>query len=146
MRLLKIKHRKVEKGLILVAESWFQLRRYIAPLPNNGLEIIKAVSPDQPTSWVFPAEDFTPDSIKGEHDSIVVRVSAHPVVQKLCQEFGGALVSTSANIQGEPPAMTYEEVFERFNQKLDGIIKGNIGSLGRPTPIKNALTGEILRA
>jgi L-threonylcarbamoyladenylate synthase len=143
-RLLKIKHRKAQKGFILVAESWPQLTRYIAPIPEDCLERVLATWPG-PVTWVFPAAKSTPPWLKANNDSLAVRVSDHPLIQQLCRVFKGPILSTSANIQGGPPTRTYEETCQQFKEQLDMIVPGNIGTLNKPTPIKDALTGKVLR-
>jgi L-threonylcarbamoyladenylate synthase len=73
-------------------------------------------------------------------------VTAHPVARRLCETFGGALVSTSANISGRPPARSALGVRRRFGDKLDIIVPGAVGGAARPTQIRDALTNELLRA
>lgn len=143
-RLLKIKHRKSQKGFILVAESWPQLTRYVAPIPEDCLERVLATWPG-PVTWVFPAAQSTPLWLKANNNSIAVRVSDHPLIQQLCRTFKGPIISTSANIQGEPPAESYEKTCHQFKDQLDMIIAGELGNLNKPTSIKDALTGEVLR-
>lgn len=143
-RLLRIKHREEQKGFILVAESWSQLIRYVAPIPEDCLERVMATWPG-PVTWVFPAARSTPPWLKKNNESLAVRVSDHPLVQQLCRAFKAPVLSTSANIQGEPPARSYEETCQQFKEQLDMIIAGELGTLDKPTTIKDALTGEILR-
>ena len=144
IRLLTIKQRELQKGLILVAESWSQLTRYVEPIPEDRLAPVKATWPG-PATWVFPAQKSTPDWIRGAHNSVAVRVSMHPIIRQLCHEFKGPIISTSANRQGEEPATSYEEVCSQFKEQLDMIIAGEVGPLQGPTPIRDALTGELLR-
>lgn len=143
-RLLDIKQRDVKKGLILIAESWTQLLPYTAPIPEDKLQVVLATWPG-PYTWIFPAKEFTPDWIKGEHDSVAIRVSDYPIIKQLCRAFKGPLISTSANLQGQAAATSYKEVCTQFEDQLDLIIQGNVGPLNKPTSIRNALTGEVLR-
>jgi len=64
----------------------------------------------------------------------------------LCRAFGGALVSTSANRHGEPPARSAEEVLAAFGDALDAILNESTGGLERPTPIRDAISGESVRS
>ena len=82
----------------------------------------------------------------GEHDGLAVRVSAHPLVQALCQAWGGPLVSTSANLAGEEPARSRQQLDPRLLARLDGIIDGAVGEQAQPTTIRDGLTGATLRA
>ena len=64
----------------------------------------------------------------------------------LCRGFGGALVSTSANRHGEPPALAADQVRAMFGDEVDAILNGPLGGLERPTPIRDAISGMIVRS
>lgn len=146
MKLLQLKQRPVEKGMILVAadltqlEGWVQLQ---ALPPPRQAEVL-ASWPGAHT-WILPAGPRTPRWITGEHSGIAVRISAHPLVAALCRAWGGPLVSTSANLAGKPPARTRAELDPALLTLLDGVIDGQTGGLAQPTPIRDALSGQILR-
>jgi len=93
---------------------------------------------------VFPASPFTPPWITGSHDTVAVRVTAHPVLAALCLRFGGALVSTSANRAGKPPCRTVTDVRLRFEPGLR-VVPGATGGRASPTTIREAATGHLLR-
>lgn len=144
-RLLAIKQRPVDKGLILVAANFDQLRPYLdlMPLSAERLGEVLATWPG-PHTWVMPASRQAPRWITGAHRGIAVRVSAHPLVATLCTGFGGALVSTSANRAGDPPPDSLKGI-DALLRELDGWIEGETSNLVRPTPIRDAATGAILR-
>jgi L-threonylcarbamoyladenylate synthase len=147
LRLLELKQRPVEKGLILVAAHLDPLRRWLdlPALPPDRLALVLASWPG-PHTWVMPAAADAPAWITGGRDSIAVRISAHPVVVALCEAFGGALVSTSANRGGEPPAHARAELDPELMTAVDGIVAGETGGLAQPTAIRQALDGTLLRA
>lgn len=144
MRLLALKQRAVQKGLILVAADLSQLEPFIAPLPHGVKSQLQATWPG-PVTWVVPSRSQTPYWLTGEHASIAVRVSAHPMVVALCQACDSALVSTSANRAGQPPARTTLAVRLRFGDQLDYILSGATTGLSNPTEIRDSRTGAILR-
>lgn len=146
LRLLQLKQRPVDKGLILVAAHLDPLRRWLdlPALPPGRLAVVLASWPG-PHTWVMPAATDAPSWITGGRDSIAVRISAHPLVSALCEQFGGALVSTSANLGGEPPAYTRADLDPRLLDAIDGIVAGETGGLAQPTPIRLALDGSVLR-
>jgi len=94
----------------------------------------------------MPAAADAPAWITGGRDSIAVRISAHPVVVALCEAFGGAMVSTSANRGGEPPARMRAELDPVLDEAIDGIVAGETGGLAQPTAIRLALDGAVLRS
>ena len=146
MRLLEIKRREVGKGLLLVAADVSQLDSLVdwQALPRDRREVVLASWPGANT-WIVPATARVPRWITGGHDGVAVRVSAHPLVRALCLGFGGALVSTSANAAGEPPARTEAELAPWLREALDAVLPGQTGGLERPTPIRDARTGAMLR-
>jgi len=100
-RLLAIKRRPVEKGLILIASRFDQLGPYVQPLTAAIRQRLDESWPG-PNTWLLPADPATPRWIRGDHRTIAVRVTAHPLAAALCEAFGGAIVSTSANPAGRP--------------------------------------------
>lgn len=145
IQLLHIKQRHQDKGLILVASNWQQIDNLIKPIPTSAKMIVELSWPG-PVTWVFPASQQVPAWIKGRYDSIALRISAHPIIQQLCQEFSGPIVSTSANSEGQPPARDAYTVSLLFSEQLGCIIEGALGELSRPTEIRDVLSGEIIRS
>lgn len=146
MRLLAIKRREVDKGLILVAGALEQFDALLdwSRLPIDRAEAVYASWPG-PHTWIVPATGRVPHWITGAHDGVAVRVSAHPVVVALCSAFGGPLVSTSANLAGAPPPRRREALEAVLIDQLDDIVEGDTGGLETPTPIRDARTGAVLR-
>jgi len=93
-----------------------------------------------PTTWLVPHKDRVPPWVHGDHDTVAVRVSAHPVVHALCQTWGGALVSSSANPAGGQPAV------HAFQDRLDFIVPGALGGAARPSVIRHLASDEIVRS
>jgi L-threonylcarbamoyladenylate synthase len=147
LRLLQIKQRDIGKGLILIAAQVEDLKPYVdfGALPEDALAGVLATWPG-PHTWIVPADAGTPRWLTGDHDGIAVRVSAHPTVIALCRAFGGALVSTSANPAGAPPPVAMTDFDPGLLQAIDGVIEGDTGSLERPTAIRDARTGQVLRS
>lgn len=146
MKLLDIKQRPVEKGMILVASDVAQLRDWIAldQLPDARVQAVLDSWPG-PNTWVVPAGSRARPWITGAHTSLAVRVSAHPLVARLCQAWGGPLVSTSANLAGHEPARRRDQLDPALLARIDGVLDGATGALAQPTCIRVAASGEILR-
>ena len=146
LRLLAIKQRPVDKGVILVAGALEQFEGLLdwSLLPTDRSEAVYATWPG-PHTWIVPATGRVPHWITGAHEGVAVRVSAHPTVIALCVAFGGPIVSTSANIGGEPPAFARDALDPALLAQLDGIAEGETCGLASPTPIRDARTGAQLR-
>lgn len=143
LRLLELKQRSIDKGLILVAGGLYQITSLVNHLDSQQQQKLAACWPG-PVTWLIPVPPGLPDWITGGQPTLALRVTDHPVMADLCRDSGKALVSTSANLAGEPPAMTPEEVSAAF-PKLDGIVAGELGGANRPTEIRDLSSGEIIR-
>ncbi|KFK92991.1 MULTISPECIES: L-threonylcarbamoyladenylate synthase type 1 TsaC [unclassified Serratia (in: enterobacteria)] len=143
--LLRLKQRPWEKGLILIAADYSQLMPYVDDnaLSEQQRAAIFASWPG-PVTWVIPATMQTPRFLTGRFNSLAVRVSDHPLVQQLCQQFGKPLVSTSANLSGQEPCRTVAEVKLQFGESFP-VLAGRVGGRLNPSEIRDALTGEQIR-
>ncbi len=146
LRLLALKQREVDKGLILVAAREAQLAPFIdmASLGDAQRDAVRSSWPG-PHTWIVPAAEAAPRWITGSHAGIAVRVSAHPVVVALANAFGGALVSTSANRAGDSPPQQLAALDPRIMEGVDALLEGETGGLLRPTQIRDAVTGRAMR-
>jgi len=146
-RVFELKRRPPAQGVLLIAADFAQVEKYIdlARLSADALARARASWPG-PHTWVFPRSAATPEWLARGHAGIALRVTAYPLAAALCRAFGGALVSTSANRHGEPPARSAEAVQAAFGLDVAYILAGETGGLARPTPIRDAVTGEEIRA
>ncbi|HEY1990849.1 MAG TPA: Sua5/YciO/YrdC/YwlC family protein [Gammaproteobacteria bacterium] len=143
-RIIALKQRDAAKGLILIASHISQLLPFMAELPAGVLPKLEASWPG-PVTWVVPAAPTLPFWLSGGRSTVAVRISAHPIVAALCTALGMALVSTSANKSGQPPARTALSARMQLGEGLDYILPGAVGGLNKPTEIREALTGKVLR-
>jgi L-threonylcarbamoyladenylate synthase len=141
-RLLCLKHRSIDKGLILIASDFSQVAHFLKPLTEQQ----KAYTQASQTTWIFPAKTTAPHWITGQFDSIAVRITQHLPAKQLCQSFGSALISTSANLSGQKPAKTSQSVLAQFEQLLDGVLEREIGTLHKPTEIRDSISGRVIRS
>lgn len=141
-RLLDIKRRDPDKGLILIAARCKDLEPYIRPLDEE--QQAKLESPGEPVTWLVPAAESAPALLRGTHTTQAVRITRHSLCRALCLEVG-SLVSTSANPEGMSPAKTSEEVDEMFGSTIDGIVEGPLGGASGPSEIRDLLTGQVIR-
>jgi len=83
--------------------------------------------------------------LKGQFETLAVRVSHHPVVKELCDKFAGAIISTSANLATQEAARTADQVKQIFDDKIDFIIEGETDINAQPSEIRDALTDKVIR-
>ena len=143
-RLLALKDRPMHKGLILIAADFAQLAPFLQPLsPADQARL--AVTWPGPYTWLIPARPDTPRWLRGRHDTLAVRVTAHPLAAALCRACGHALVSTSANFSGRPPARTALAVRRQLGRTIDALLVGPTGGAAQPTEIRDLRSGQRVR-
>lgn len=143
-RILAMKERPWEQGLIVIGDRTERLRKLIDQEQPELLAPAVASWPG-PYTWLLPASPGVASWLKGNHTSIAVRVTAFPPVRQLCRDSGMALVSTSANRSGRPPLRTSEAVLAEFGTELDLILDERVGTATQPSTIRDAATGRCLR-
>ncbi|MBY6064207.1 threonylcarbamoyl-AMP synthase [Pseudidiomarina sediminum] len=146
-KLLQVKQRPVEKGLILVAADYSQVVRYVADLaiPQDKRFSVFSHWPG-PVTLVLPAADDTPAWLTGGRRQIAVRVTAHEPTRQLCKALGSAIVSTSANLTGQPSLTTASAVREAFGDAIAWVMDAEVGGAATPSRILDPLTQEVYRA
>ncbi|NUF14554.1 L-threonylcarbamoyladenylate synthase [Acinetobacter lactucae] len=149
-KILELKQRPIEKGVILLAGHISQVEHLLTSLPQTTQqEIIDCWTNHKPseraTTWLLPAGEHIPSWIKGEHPLVAVRVTTHPLCVALCNAFHGFIVSTSANPSGQEPAHSLQDACQYFGSQLN-YLNGDLGQSQQPSRIINALTREIIRA
>lgn len=138
-----LKGREQDMGLILIASDWSQIQSFIGECTQEAIERAKASWP-APITWVFPASDKVPEWIAGPKHTVAVRITDHPVARALCDGFGSALVSTSANPTTQPPARCAEQAADYFANEVT-VVDAECGGLDQPSKIFRAIDNYQLR-
>lgn len=144
MRLLELKDRPIEKGVILVAADIRMFAPLLDGLDDLQRQRLKNTWPG-PYTWLVPNNGLVPHWITGAFSSVALRVTAHSLAAGLSRAFGGPIVSTSCNPAGLPPARNIDQVRRYFGNQLDAITNGQVGKRASPSEIRNLITGEIVR-
>ncbi|WAI18665.1 MAG: Sua5/YciO/YrdC/YwlC family protein [Buchnera aphidicola (Acyrthosiphon caraganae)] len=144
-KLLILKKRSIEKGFILVASDFNQIKMYVNEnnLSNKQKQKIFFHWPG-PFTFLLPANPDVPYWLTGKFNTVAVRISAHIEIIKLCNAFKGALISTSANISNFTPCFTPEEVLKCFGKDFP-LLHGKIGNEKNPSKIINIINGKLIR-
>ena len=146
-KLLSLKSRPADKGLILLAGNYSQLLPYIddEQIPQDKRLAVLSRWPDGITQLV--AKNINTSALlTGRFDKIAVRVTSQPDVVALCLATNKPIVSTSANLSGESPAKTWQEIPHDLADQIDFIIKGKTLGFERPSTIIDALSGDVIRS
>ena len=158
-RLINLKQRSNNKGLIIIAACREQLDSYIAPVGESVEKQLKATWPG-PVTWILTASTTlsrtepssatastatTTALLTGNRDTVATRVTLHETAAKLCLTCGHAIVSTSANLSGQESCIDAQSVADCFGDNIDYLLDLPVGNLQHPTPIFDGATGEQLR-
>ncbi len=144
-RILSLKQRPASMGLILIASDLDQFGDLVGTLSGETDPAPALATWPGPVTWLFPRGAGTPDWIAGEHPTVAVRVTAHETSRALCDAFGGAVVSTSANPHSAPPARSAGTVEDYFGSTIGGIVAGALGGREACSEIRDLATGRVLR-
>lgn len=142
--ILQLKNRSVDKGLILIASDIELLAPYIDITDLTELGSVLKTWPG-PSTWLIKASLTVPVWLRGQHETIAVRVTSHPVASQLSRAFGKPLVSTSANPTGFSPARSSLKTRQYFAHRNLFFIPGAVGQERNVTPIFDAQTKSRLR-
>lgn len=165
-QLLSIKQRPIDKGMIVVTDSAARIAPLLEGLNTEQRQTIIdswSISPNaigqQAHTWLLPLpeqlEITIPAWITGAHNSVAVRVIAHPLIQQLCAQVAsvsnpyGFIVSTSCNLSGQPPALSLKQGQQYFKNsefaEQVAYLQGETLGYELPSQIHDALTGQVIR-
>lgn len=141
-QLLALKQRDVNKGLLLIGADSNDFAAELSMLAGSDRERVLESWPGG-VSWLLPNRQY-PVWVTGEHSNVGVRVPGHVQAQRLCAAFGGALVSTSANISGQPAPKGAWQAQRSMGQRVDYVLPGAVGGAAKPSQILS-LEGKQVR-
>lgn len=145
-RIYEIKHRDGKKPLILMSDEFYNLFDYLKqPIEKEAQKLIKKYFPGALT-LVLEKSDKTPDYITSSLPTVGVRIPDNKTFVNICRNIEGrVLATTSANLSGEPPALTYEEAVKYIGGKVDLVIPDyGYTAKGRASTVAGFKDGETV--
>jgi L-threonylcarbamoyladenylate synthase len=127
----------------LIASHYHQVARYLKLLTHAEQTKLQ-IDGAQAITYLMPALPSAPRWLRGAHDTLAVRFTAHPYAKRLCRSVHSALVSTSANRSGQQPAKTYAQCQRLFGHKV-WVLPGRVGKRKAPSTIRMWADGKIIR-
>ena len=138
----RLKKREGTKPLLLLASSLSQVESLTGGLPAAALKLAGAFWPGPLTMVIRPVKEL-PKHLFGESAGVAFRVTSHPLAASLAREFGCPVTSTSANITGRKPVVTYEDAERLFGESVDIILKNNKPLNGKPSTVVDITLKQI---
>jgi len=143
-RVFEIKERADAKSLITLVADADMIGRYVKVIPQMAIELIEVN--DKPMTIIYPGAMGLAENVVAEDGSVGIRIPQSEFCRQLCRRFGGAIVSTSANISGEEAPATFEDINASILDAVDHIVDPfyEDGATGVSSQIiKVGLDGEI---
>lgn len=142
-RVLWLKQRSADKGLILLVENTDAMEPYTGPLNAVQRLEIRSAQNDTPTTWVVAALEQVPVWITGSYDSVALRIPRHATAGALCRA-AGTIVSTSANVSSYPVLSHSQGLRDWFGPHLDYVLTGPVGT-GVPSEVRELMGVKVYR-
>ena len=138
----RLKKRPSHLSVIALLPEPDAVHPLVDALPEIGEALIKRFWPG-PLSIIFKASSLVPLRLHGERGTIALRVPRHPLCQALLADVGGPLVSSSANLSGQPPCADADEIRKVFGNQLDVVLDGGPSPASLPSTVVDVSSGRM---
>lgn len=143
-RIYELKKRADNKSMLVLVDGFAQLERYVDTIPDVAYSLIELS--DKPVTIIYDKGVGLAENLMGMDGSIGVRVTNEPFSKELCRRFRRPVVSTSANISGEPSAIIFDDIKSEILDNVDYVVKYRQNDTSKKSPssvIKLGAHGEV---
>jgi len=150
-RILTLKHRNIDKGLLLISAHFSHVSQYIHSSQQGTCAALFLATEKETReapvaiTWLFKAADHVPFWLTGNHSTIAIRFTQHPIAKAICELWGQPIISTSANISTQRPLNRKVLAYKIFYKKVDYMVAGPLGKQVCPSEIRDVATGQVVR-
>lgn len=131
-RVYEIKQRSDSKAMLVLVDSPVKVDFYVRDVPEIAWDLIELA--DKPLTIIYSGARNLASNLLAEDGSVGIRVTGEAFSKRLCQQFRKAIVSTSANISGQPSPGNFSEISEEIKSAVDYIVGCRREETGRPKP------------
>lgn len=131
-RVYEIKQRADSKAMLVLVDSSVKVDFYVADAPDVAWDLIDLA--DKPLTIIYSGARNLADNLIADDGSVGIRVTSEAFSHRLCQQFRKAIVSTSANISGQPGAANFSEISEEIKAAVDYVVGYRQDDMSRPKP------------
>lgn len=143
-RVYEIKQRADSKAMLVLVDSPVKVDFYVQDVPDIAWDLIEVA--DKPMTIIYSGARNLAPNLLAEDGSVGIRVTNEAFSQRLCQQFRKAIVSTSANVSGQPSPLCFSEISEEIKAAVDYVVNVRQEETKLPSPssiIKLGARGEI---
>ena len=143
-RIFQLKRREDSKAMICLVDSADRMQRYLRRVPDVAWDLVEYA--ERPLTLILDGAVNLAPSLIAEDGSIGLRVTREAISHELCYRFERAIVSTSANLSGEPSPAFFDEISEEIRQGVDYVMRSRQNDLKESKPsqiIKLSLDGQV---
>ncbi|MBR3115342.1 MAG: threonylcarbamoyl-AMP synthase [Bacteroidaceae bacterium] len=143
-RIYRIKQRQDSKALIVLADSEAMISRYVAEVPEVAWDVIELAT--RPTTVIFDRGLNLAPNLLAQDGSVGIRLSREAFSSQLCFHLRKPIVSTSANVSGQPSPRIFREIIEEIRQQVDYVVRYRQDDIKPASPssvIKLGRGGEV---
>ena len=131
-RVYEIKKRSDSKAMLVLVDSPVKVDFYVQDVPEVAWDLIEVA--DKPLTIIYSGARNLASNLIAEDGSVGIRVTNEEFSKRLCQQFRKAIVSTSANISGQPSPANYSEITEELKSMVDYVVGYRQEEMGHPKP------------
>ena len=131
-RVYEIKQRSDSKAMLVLVDSPVKVDFYVQDVPEVAWDVIEVA--DKPLTIIYSGARNLASNLIAEDGSVGIRVTNEEFSKRLCQQFRKAIVSTSANISGQPSPANYSEITEELKSMVDYVVGYRQEEMGHPKP------------
>ncbi|MEG2337248.1 MAG: L-threonylcarbamoyladenylate synthase [Bacteroidales bacterium] len=119
-KIYRLKHREEDQSFIVLVSSQEQLKEYVHDIPPVAYDLMNAM--DTPLTIIYPKGKNLAENVMGKDGSIAIRVVKNDFCCQLINELGKPIVSTSANISGEPSPLSFQSISKEIIKGVDHLV------------------------
>ena len=139
-RVYEIKKRIDSKALIVLVDKPVKVEFYVREVPEIAWNLIDVA--DKPLTIVYPNARNLATNVLADDGSVGIRITQETFSRKLCERFRKAIVSTSANISGQPAPTNFNEISDEIKQAVDYVVTYRLDDPYQPSPSSVIWIGE----
>ncbi len=131
-RVFDIKKRSDAKAMLVLIDSPAKLQRYVDEVPDIAWDLIEMA--DKPLTIIYPQAKNLASNLIAEDKSIGIRITNEAFSKTLCEKFRKPIVSTSANVSGEPTPANFSQISEEIKSAVDYVVNFRQDDKSEPKP------------